>query len=210
MIGAFYQPKCVIADTETLASLPARELSAGLAEVAKYGAIRYSDFFSWLEDNSALLMAHDQTALRYAVQRACDCKADIVSEDETEQGVRAILNFGHTFGHPIETHDGYLSWLHGEAVAVGMCLAANMSRRLGDINQSAVERIAALLTGFGLPINPPEDMTVADFQEHMRHDKKVRDGRIHLVLLEALGKAYVTDQYPDSVLTATLDQACAV
>ncbi len=204
MVGAFYQPNAVIIDTASLKSLPARELSAGLAEVIKYGLICDEPFLSWLEDNIDALRAVDQTALTYAIKRSCEAKAAVVNADERETGVRATLNLGHTFGHAIETQMGYGVWLHGEAVAAGTVMALEMSMRLGWISQQARDRGIRLMQRAGLPVVPPADMTPAQFLQHMAVDKKVIDGRMRLVLLRHLGEAVVTDDYPTEVLQATL------
>ncbi|WP_455925166.1 3-dehydroquinate synthase [Pseudomonas putida] len=204
MVGAFYQPNAVLIDTASLKSLPARELSAGLAEVIKYGLICDEPFLGWLEDNIDALLAVDQTALTYAIKRSCEAKAEVVNADERETGVRATLNLGHTFGHAIETQMGYGVWLHGEAVAAGTVMALEMSMRLGWISQQARDRGIRLMQRAGLPVVPPADMTPAQFLQHMAVDKKVIDGRMRLVLLRHLGEAVVTDDYPTEVLQATL------
>lgn len=207
MIGAFYQPQCVVADTLVLYSLPSRELSAGLAEVIKYGLISDYPFFVWLEENMAELMAGDQTALSYAVERSCQNKAAVVAEDEREGGIRAILNFGHTFGHAIETAQGYGNWLHGEAVAAGMVMAADLSWRRGAITDTELERIKALLVRAQLPIKAPAEMTPEQFMDLMGVDKKVLDGRLRLVLLTAMGQALVTSDIELELLLQTFS-AC--
>lgn len=209
MIGAFYQPLCVISDTAVLATLPARELSAGLAEVIKYGLIRDSDFTQWLEDNMNALLARDHDALVHAIEHSCRTKAAIVASDEREQGVRALLNLGHTFGHAIETHTAYSGWLHGEAVAAGMAMAAEFSRRRGWLRIEDVMRIRGLIRAAGLPLAPPPDMTADIFLRHMQRDKKVQNGRIRLVLLKAIGDAVVTDDYPPELLREFLQNATA-
>ncbi|WP_019528360.1 3-dehydroquinate synthase [Dasania marina] len=191
MIGAFHQPQCVIADTSTLASLPDRELSAGIAEVIKYGLICDAEFYDWLECNASSMLARDQAALSEAVYRSCQNKAEVVAQDEKESGIRAILNLGHTFGHAIETAQGYGNWLHGEAVAAGMMLAIKLSAQLGWIPQAEVARLAQLLQAVKLPIAPPA-MTQRQFLELMMVDKKVLDGQLRLVLLESVGKAIIT------------------
>lgn len=203
MIGAFYQPRAVIADISVLKSLPSRELSAGLAEVIKYGLICDHDFFVWLEHNIDLLLAGDQEALAYAVKRSCQNKADVVAQDEHEGGIRAILNLGHTFGHAIETAQGYGNWLHGEAVAAGMVMAADLSWRRGAISSDDLERIVALLKRAHLPVKAPADMTSEQFVALMGVDKKVLDGRLRLVLLESLGKAIVTSEIQTDLLMQT-------
>lgn len=204
MVGAFYQPQAVIIDIASLSTLPARELSAGLAEVIKYGLICDEPFLVWLEENMPALRKLDQQALTYAIERSCAAKAKVVAADERESGVRATLNLGHTFGHAIETHKGYGVWLHGEAVAAGTVMALDMSERLGWINRADRERAVRLFIAAGLPVVPPEDMTAADFMEHMAVDKKVLDGKLRLVLLRSLGEAVVTGDFPRDILHATL------
>lgn len=208
MIGAFYQPKAVLIDTDVLKTLPPRELGAGLAEVIKYGLIRDADFLRWLEDNMALLRAGDTAALVTAIERSCRNKAEVVAADETEQGERALLNLGHTFGHAIETATGYSEWLHGEAVATGMLLAAKLSADLGWLTAAQVAQVAALLEKAELPLVPPAGMTPAQFRELMAHDKKVLDGQLRLVLLKDLGKAVVTADYDAACLDALLQRVC--
>jgi 3-dehydroquinate synthase len=203
MIGAFYQPQAVVADISLLKSLPAREVSAGLAEVIKYGLISDYDFFVWLEQNVELLIQGDEDALSSAVLRSCSNKADVVAQDEHEGGIRAILNFGHTFGHAIETAQGYGNWLHGEAVAAGMVMAADLSMRRGDLSVNDFSRIVNLLTRANLPIKAPQDMTAEQFVDLMGVDKKVLDGRLRLVLLTSLGQAIVTSDIDKSLLLQT-------
>ena len=195
MIGAFYQPQAVVIDTNTLTTLPEREFSAGMAEVIKYGLIADAEFFDWLEQNSAALKQGDQAALTYAIERSCLNKAKVVSADETEQGIRAILNLGHTFGHAIETFQNYSGWLHGEAVAAGMVMASKLSLMMGRLSQSEFDRIKNLIKSWSLPVAPPDDMTAEDFNKLMYRDKKVLDGELRLVLLRALGDAVVTSDY---------------
>jgi 3-dehydroquinate synthase len=204
MVGAFYQPKAVLIDTSTLASLPPRELSAGLAEVIKYGLIRDEPFLGWLETHMDALRGLDQAALTEAIRWSCAAKAAVVGADERETGLRATLNLGHTFGHAIETHMGYGVWLHGEAVATGTVMALEMSRQLGWISPQDRDRGVRLLQRAGLPVVPPAQMRPEDFLEHMAIDKKVIDGRLRLVLLRRMGEALVTDDYPAHVLQATL------
>lgn len=206
MIGAFYQPNCVIADTSVLDTLVERELSAGIAEVIKYGLIRDREFFDWLELNIESLLNRDQKALSYAINRSCINKAEIVSEDERESGVRAILNLGHTFGHAIETGVGYGSYLHGEAVAIGMCQAANLSHRLGWLTETDVDRIIDLIRRAKLPVNPPSEMNANRFIELMSVDKKNVDGKIRLILLEGIGKAALPRSVDQDHLDATLNE----
>ena len=203
MIGAFYQPATVVADIATLQTLPARELSAGLAEVIKYGLIHDAPFFDWLELNIERLRALDEQALVHAIYHSCAIKADIVAADERESGVRALLNLGHTFGHAIESGMGYGNWLHGEAVAAGTMLAADLSRRLGWLAQTDVERLRALYQRAGLPVSAPA-MTESFWLESMGLDKKVENGRIRFVLLRGIGQAEITDAVPAGLLSATL------
>jgi 3-dehydroquinate synthase len=204
MVGAFYQPQAVLIDTASLATLPARELSAGLAEVIKYGLICDEPFLSWLEEHMAALRGLDQEALTAAIARSCAAKARVVAADERESGVRATLNLGHTFGHAIETHQGYGTWLHGEAVAAGTVMALDMSERLGWISAAERDRAVRLFVVAGLPVVPPLEMTPEDFMEHMAVDKKVLDGQLRLVLLRGLGEAVVAAEFAPEVLNATL------
>jgi 3-dehydroquinate synthase len=203
LIGAFHQPLAVLADTDTLSTLPDRELSAGLAEVIKYGCIWDPDLFEWLELNMQKLRARDAEALTHAIARSCAIKAAVVARDEREQDVRAILNFGHTFGHAIEAATGYGEYLHGEAVGLGMLMAADLSKRLGMIDTPVLRRISALVERAGLPVKPPR-IGAARARDLMRMDKKVLSGTIRLVLLEKLGRAAVVSKYPDSELETTL------
>jgi 3-dehydroquinate synthase len=203
MIGAFYQPKLVISDIETLSTLPEREFSAGLAEVIKYGLIMDLPFFEWLETNIGALRARDPEALGHAIVRSCECKARVVAADERETGQRALLNLGHTFGHAIEVGLGFGTWLHGEAVAAGTLMAARMSRRLGMLSSKDVERIGQILRHAGLPTRAP-DLGKDRYLELMGHDKKVEDGRLRLVLLETLGKARVVSDYSEGALSEIL------
>lgn len=205
MIGAFYQPQAVIADTSTLNTLPARELSAGLAEVIKHGAIIDAEFFDWIEANIDKLLARDPAALAYAIRRSCEIKADVVRQDEREGGLRAILNFGHTFGHAIESGMGYGEWLHGEAVGCGMVMAADLSHRLGYIDAIARERVAALVRAAALPDVAP-DLGAERWLELMQVDKKNEGGQIRFILLKPLGKPIITT-VPQEALLATL-KAC--
>ena len=205
MIGAFYQPQCVIADTDTLNTLPERELSAGVAEIIKYGLIRDAAFFDWLEKNMDALLARDPAALCYAIERSCRNKADVVAMDERESGVRATLNFGHTFGHAIETGMGYGNWLHGEAIAAGMVMAADLSQRLGWLKASDCKRIENLLFKAHLPVRAPVEIDKQQFIELMSVDKKVVGGKLRLVLLKAIGEAVITDAVDTTQLMATLD-----
>jgi len=205
MIGAFYQPKCVIADTNTLNTLEDRQLSSGLAEVIKYGLINDPEFFDWLEQNMSALRARQTDVLSEAIERSCQDKADVVASDELEHGVRALLNLGHTFGHAIETGMGYGSWLHGEAIAVGMLMAAELSQRMGWIDGVIVARIKTLLIAAGLPTTIPDEMSSDQFMNLMAVDKKVQDGRIRLVLLKGIGQAIMSDDYDADKLVETLE-----
>lgn len=205
MIGAFYQPQAVIADTSTLNTLPARELSAGLAEVIKHGAIIDARFFDWIEDNIAKLIARDADALAYAIQHSCEIKADVVHQDEREGGLRAILNFGHTFGHAIEAGLGYGEWLHGEAVGCGMVMAADLSHRLGFIDASTKTRITALVKAAGLPAIAP-DLGAERWLELMQVDKKNEGGQIKFILIKPLGTPVIMP-VPQDALLETL-KAC--
>lgn len=204
MIGAFYQPKLVLADISVFATLPDRELSAGLAEVIKYGLIYDRAFLDWLETNIEKLVARDPASLIYAVHRSCEIKAEVVAQDEREGGIRAWLNLGHTFGHAIETHQGYGNWLHGEAVAAGTVMALNLSARLGWISADEAEQGKALFVKANLPVDPPVEMTADEFLSLMAVDKKVLDGQLRLVLLEELGRAVVTADYDRDALLAVL------
>ncbi|MBK6658217.1 MAG: 3-dehydroquinate synthase [Proteobacteria bacterium] len=204
MIGAFHQPIAVVADTDTLATLPARELNAGLAEVIKYGLIRDLPFFEWLEAHIDALLAREPAALAEAVRRSCQNKAEVVAADERETGERATLNLGHTFGHAIETASGYGNWLHGEAVGAGMCMAARLSARAGWLTAAELERTLALIGRAQLPTAPPAGISAGRFRELMLHDKKNVGGRIRLVLLKGLGKSCVTRDYDDAQLEAVL------
>ncbi len=201
MIGAFYQPQLVVCDLATLATLPAREVSAGLAEIIKYGPIADADFFSWLESNIEALKALEPAALTYAVERSCAIKADVVGQDEKESGLRAILNFGHTFGHAIEASMGYGNWLHGEAVAVGMLMAADLSQRLGLVDGDFVQRLHSLIERAGLPTQAPA-IPMQEFIEHMMVDKKAEGGKIKFVLIEKLGTAVIRTASLDLVQAA--------
>ncbi|MCL4315655.1 MAG: 3-dehydroquinate synthase [Gammaproteobacteria bacterium] len=207
MIGAFYQPRCVIADTDTLRTLPERELGAGLAEIIKYGLIRDRAFFDWLEANLDKLLARDAPTLAYAIERSCRNKAEVVAEDERESGVRALLNFGHTFGHAIETGLGYGAWLHGEAVAAGMSLAADLSHRLGWITSADLQRIVRLIARARLPVAAPAVLSVERFMELMTVDKKVQAGKLRLVLLKSIGEAVLTGDFAADKLIETLRQS---
>ena len=210
MIGAFHQPRCVIADSDTLNTLEDNQLSAGIAEVIKYGLIRDMDFTKWLEDNMHKLLARDPEALSYAIEVSCRCKAEIVAEDEKESGVRALLNLGHTFGHAIETSAGYGNWLHGEAVATGMLMAADLSMRLGNITQRDVERVDNILDMAMLPTRAPHHMDYDHFIELMLVDKKARAGKINFVLFKRLGDAMVTSDFDHNLLRETIEAHRAI
>jgi 3-dehydroquinate synthase len=200
MIGAFHQPRCVVADTDTLNTLPERELSAGLAEVIKYGVINDPPFFEWLEVNIERLLARDSEALVYAIEHSCRDKAAIVAADEKEAGQRALLNLGHTFGHAIESGMGYGVWLHGEAVAAGIAMAADMSFQMGRLDAWQQKRIRSLLHKAHLPVDPPPQISGEQFLELMSVDKKVLNGELRLVLLRGIGKAEVTADYAITAL----------
>jgi 3-dehydroquinate synthase len=205
LIGAFHQPLAVVADTSTLATLPPRELRAGLAEVVKHALICDAAFFGWLEDNAGALLALDPAALAHAVRRCCDIKAGIVARDERETGERALLNLGHTFGHAIETVTGYGPWLHGEAVGVGLAMAAGMSRRAGWLPAADAARLEALLARLGLRSEARGAVTPDAARAAMRLDKKVRAGRVRLVLLKGIGEAFLSDDWPAEAFDATLE-----
>ena len=211
MIGAFYQPQLVVCDLATLDTLPARELSAGLAEIIKYGPIADMDFMGWLEAHMDALLARDRTALAHSVRRSCEIKAWVVGQDERESGLRAILNFGHTFGHAIESGLGYGEWLHGEAVGCGMVMAAHLSQRLGLVDMAFVQRLTALVARAGLPVRGPV-LDAADnagrYLELMRVDKKSEAGEIRFVLIDGPGKAVVRPA-PDSLVREVIDLCCA-
>jgi len=204
MIGAFYQPRAVIADTDTLKTLPERELAAGLAEVIKYGLIGDRVFFEWLEGNMDKLVARDPATLTYAIRVSCQNKAAVVATDEREEGVRALLNFGHTFGHAIESGLGYGKWLHGEAVAAGMVIAARVSQRMGLIDDNCVARIIRLLERAGLPILGPR-LGAHRYLELMEHDKKVEGGKIRFVLLKTIGEAFLSAEVSGEILVSVLN-----
>ena len=206
MIGAFYQPKCVIADTKTLHTLPHRELSAGLAEVIKYGLIADKEFFTWLSNNMHLLLALDAQAVEYAIKISCQCKAAVVASDEEEKsGRRALLNLGHTFGHAIETAMGYGNWLHGEAVGCGMVIAARFSAELGWLTQNEAEQAAQLIARAKLPIAPPKTLSAKKMLELMSIDKKVKAGTLHLVLLKNIGNAVLTSAFDRQLLYSMIN-----
>jgi 3-dehydroquinate synthase len=206
LIGAFHQPRCVISDTATLRTLPERELRAGLAEVIKYGLISDASFLEWLEGHLDALLCRESPALEHAILRSCEIKAAIVAQDEREQGRRALLNLGHTFGHALESATGYGEWLHGEAVGAGMLIAAQLSARLGWLATADVERVRALLQRAGLPLAVPQ-IGSARALAYMQMDKKVRDGRIRLVLLKRLGSAQLDADYDAAALQAVLEES---
>jgi 3-dehydroquinate synthase len=209
LIGAFYQPQCVLVDTDTLNTLPERELASGFAEVIKYGLIRDAEFFEWQEKNMDALLARDPDALAYAIKRSCENKAEVVSLDEREGGVRATLNLGHTFGHAIETGCGYGKWLHGEAVAAGTVMAVDMSYRLGWIDETLVKRVEKILKQAKLPTVPDETVTIDMFKSIMAVDKKVADGLLRLILLKGpLGNCVFTGDYDRNALDETLRAFC--
>jgi 3-dehydroquinate synthase len=204
LIGAFKQPACVLIDIDTLATLPDRELQAGMAEVIKYGAIRDVEFIGWLEGNLDRIQSLDPAVMSHLVKRNCEIKAEVVSADEREEGVRAILNLGHTFGHAIETAMGYGVWLHGEAVAAGCIMAADLSFRMGMLSQAECKRLKALVAAAGLPVCPPEEITPEQFTDLMKMDKKASAGRIRFVLLDGLGTATLVDRVDPAALQETL------
>ena len=205
MIGAFHQPVAVISDYTTLDTLDDRQLAAGVAEVIKYGLINDSEFFNWIENNIDKIMARDGSALSYLIERSCANKADVVERDEKESNIRAILNLGHTFGHAIETLTGYTQWLHGEAVGIGMLMAADMSCRMGMLNQTEVSRVKQLLEKTGLPVSMPAGLKTADMISAMGVDKKVLDNKIRLVLLTSIGEAVITSDFEEKILVDTID-----
>jgi 3-dehydroquinate synthase len=206
MIGAFHQPACVIADTDTLDTLPRRELCAGLGEVIKYGLLWDADFFAWLEEHMPELLARDRDCLTAVIHRSCQIKAEMVSADETEHGIRALLNLGHTFGHAIETGLGFGTWLHGEAVAAGLCLAADLSARLGRIDVDDVGRVERLVQSANLPIRAPRALSADRMIELMAVDKKVKSGKLRVVLLGAIGSADLDGDFDRRALMETLEE----
>ncbi len=205
MIGAFYQPQAVLIDISVLKTLENRQLSAGIAEVIKYGLIRDLEFFEWIEQNIKRLLEKDESALSFAIERSCLNKAEIVAEDEHESGIRAILNLGHTFGHAIETGMGYGQYLHGEAVAIGTCLAADLSRKLGYLDDEMVLRIIKLFQKAKLPVLSPENLTAERYLELMSRDKKNIDGEIRVIILEKIGKASLPIKVKTAILKETLN-----
>ncbi|NOQ63618.1 MAG: 3-dehydroquinate synthase [Methyloprofundus sp.] len=206
MIGAFYQPQAVVIDVTVLETLDDRQLAAGVAEVIKYGLIRDIEFFTWIEANLEKILARDQASLIYIIEKSCQNKADIVAEDEKESGIRAILNLGHTFGHAIETGSGYGTYLHGEAVAIGTCQAADLSRRLGWLTDAEVERIIHIFKQAGLPVEPPTELLAETFVDLMSVDKKNVDGDIRFILLEKIGSASLPVGVEKAQLLETLNE----
>ncbi len=207
LIGAFYQPSCVVADIDSLFSLSQREFSAGMAEVIKYGLISDADFFDWLEANTDSIKSLDKQKLAHIVARSCEIKADVVSQDEKESGLRAILNYGHTFGHAIEAAVGYQGWLHGEAISAGMVMASNLSAAMGALTEQNLDRIKNLFQAFALPIHPPASMSAAQMKALMLHDKKTIDAQVRLILLRAIGDAYVSADYSPQLLDKIITEA---
>ena len=207
MIGAFYQPRAVIADTNTLNTLDDRQLSSGLAEVIKYGLIKDADFFDWIDQNMDALLQREPKALAYAIEVSCQTKADVVAADEKEGGQRALLNLGHTFGHAIETGMGYGEWLHGEAVGAGMCMAAKMSALLGWLSNDQVEQTISIMKRAKLPTTAPDSMDEKQFLDLMSVDKKVLDGVLRLILLKSIGDAVVTSDYSKQQLAEAIKLA---
>jgi len=205
MIGAFYQPASVVIDLNCLTTLPPRELASGLAEVIKYGIILDGEFFTWLENNLDALLALDETAMAWCIRRCCELKAEVVSADEHEHGVRALLNLGHTYGHAIEAHMGYGNWLHGEAVSAGMVMAARTAERLGQFSAADTDRIIRLLTRAGLPVTGPASMDAEAYLPHMLRDKKVLAGKLRLVLPLAIGKAEVRSGVTHDIVLAAIN-----
>ena len=205
LIGAFYQPSAVIADTRYLNTLEPNRFSEGLAEVIKYGLIRDEDFFAWLGKNTDRILALEPEVMAHLIERCCQIKAEIVSEDEREGSVRAILNYGHTFGHAIESLTDYSVYTHGEAVSIGMVMAASMAERMGMLSQADKKDLTNLLESVGLPTKKP-DLNSNDFLERMKRDKKVQDGEIRLILLESIGSAIITNDYPNEILMKTISE----
>ncbi len=204
MIGAFYQPASVVVDLDCLKTLPARELASGLAEVIKYGIILDGEFFTWLEDNLDALLRLESSAMAYCIRRCCELKAEVVAADERETGLRALLNLGHTFGHAIEAEMGYGNWLHGEAVAAGMVMAARTSERLGQFSAADTQRIITLLQRAGLPVHGPREMSAQAYLPHMLRDKKVLAGEMRLVLPLAIGKSEVRGGVPHEIVLSAI------
>jgi len=204
MIGAFYQPKAVLMDIDTLQSLPKREFSAGMAEVIKYGILGNKDFFVWLEQNIDAIKAGEQATIISMLETCCQCKADIVAADEKEAGLRALLNLGHTFGHAIEAQQGYGIWLHGEAVATGMVLAAKLAVTLNLLSASELRRIEQLIAAFDLPLEAPKDMGFEQFIKHMRRDKKNIGGKLRLIIPTSIGRSELRDDISEDMLKQIL------
>jgi|TARA_Y100000310_G_scaffold32538_1_gene30824 3-dehydroquinate synthase len=210
MIGAFYQPKCVLIDIETLNTLPKREFVSGLAEVIKHGLIRDPQFFQWLEANLEAVLSLQEDSLSYIVKRNCEIKAEVVSADEKERGMRALLNLGHTFGHAVETAMGYGNWLHGEAVGVGMVMAADLSARMGRLAGQECSRIKTLVGRAGLPVSPPAEIEPNRYIDLMQVDKKAIDGTVRFVLLDEIGAASLVDDVDRELLLQTLSAGTAL
>ena len=210
MIGAFHQPRCVVIDTDTLNTLDDRQLSAGIAEIIKYGLIRDLNFLEWLEDNMDALMSRQSDALIYAIERSCQNKAEVVAADEKESGQRALLNLGHTFGHAIEAATGYGTWLHGEAVGIGMLMAADLSQRMGWLKEADVHRVENIIDKAALPTRAPAKMGFEKFMEYMSVDKKVMAGKLRLVLLESIGKGIVSSEFDMNKLQQTIEAHRAI
>ncbi len=204
MIGAFYQPKAVIIDINSLSTLPVREFNAGMAEVIKYGILGDKSFFAWLENNIAAIKSNDKDTLSVMIEKCCQCKADIVASDETEAGVRALLNLGHTFGHAIEAEQGYGNWLHGEAVATGMVLAAKLAVAMNLLEASELCRIESLINAFDLPLIAPDSMGLDDFVRHMRRDKKNIGGKLRFIIPTGIGQSEIRDDVTIEVLQQIL------
>lgn len=205
MIGAFHQPQCVIIDIETLNTLDDRQLSAGIAEIIKYGYINDIEFIDWLDQNMEKLLSRDPESLSYAIYRSCEHKAAIVAADEKEAGQRALLNLGHTFGHAIETGMGYGNWLHGEAISAGMIMAAELSKEHGWLSDSDVNSMRALLKKAKLPVNPPKEISAEQFSKLMSIDKKVQDGVLHLILMKSLGESIISSDFDTDALQRVLN-----
>ncbi len=204
MVGAFYQPKAVLIDIDSLLTLPVREFNAGMAEVIKYGILGDESFFIWLEDNISAIKSGDKVVLAQMIEKCCQCKADIVASDEKESGVRALLNLGHTFGHAIEAEQGYGKWLHGEAVATGMVLAAKLSVAMNLLEVSELRRMESLILAFDLPVNAPQDMGFAEFIRHMRRDKKNIAGKLRFIIPTAIGQSEIRDDVTQDMLQEIL------
>lgn len=205
MIGAFHQPKAVIADIHSLNTLDDRQLKSGISEIIKYGFLIDSPFYDWLCLNMQALLDRDEATLSYAVQRSCQIKADVVAQDEHEKGLRALLNLGHTFGHAIETGMGYGNWLHGEAVATGMCMAADLSERLGWLSTDDKINCISLIELAGLPTQSPRDLSTQQFIDLMAQDKKVRDHTLNLILFKGIGETVMTSDFSEDMLMATIE-----